>query len=238
MTDFWHLQKANWLSGLTPSEAEAVRRSSIIRSYLPGEAVFGPSRHPGHVYLLEDGLVRIYRVSERGDEYTLAYVRPGEVFGDVSVVADQPRESLAMARRRSRILQIPREAFVRILLSNRSVLYEVTKKIGRLLITCHSRAEDLVFRNVPGRVASLLLRLGEEFGRKTGDRISVGLRLTQDEIAKLIGTTRQTVSVVLREMMDAGLIEREDGELVLVNPRTLRQLAELPTPSQTERDDR
>jgi CRP-like cAMP-binding protein len=226
--DFWNLQRINWLAGLRLSEAETLRRASTTRHYQPGEAVFTPIRHPEFVYLLEEGLVRIYRQSSQGGEYTLAYIHPGEVFGEVSVLAERPRDSFAVARRRSRILQMPREVFVKTLLFNRSVLYEVTKKIGRLLKTCQSRSEDLVFRDVPGRLASLLLRLGEESGTRSGDRISLGLRLTQEEIAKLIGTTRQSASVALRELIEAGLIQREDRDITLVNLPGLRRLAELP----------
>lgn len=228
MRDYWHLRKINWLSGLRPSEAEALHRASRPLSFSGGEAVFGPTREPGHVYLLEEGLVRIHRVSADGHEYTLAYVHPGEVFGHVSVLSDQPRESSATARRRSRVLQIPREVFVNTLQANRSVLYQVAKRIGQRLLTCYSRAEDLVFRNVPSRLARLLLRLAEEYGREVGGRISVELQLTQDELAMLIGATRQTVSLALREMIGAGLIEREDRQLVLANPGALRLLAELP----------
>lgn len=228
MEDFWNLQRINWLAALRPSEAETLRRASTPSSYQPGEAVFAPTRHPEFVYLLEEGLVRIYRLSSQGGEYTLAYIHPGEVFGEVSVLAERPRDSFAVARRRSRILQMPREVFVKTLLANRSVLYEVTKKIGRLLKTCQSRSEDLVFRDAPGRLACLLLRLGEESGTRSGDRISLGLRLTQDELAKLIGTTRQTVSAALQEMIGAGLIEREDRDLVLLDPPGLRRLADLP----------
>lgn len=225
--DYWHLREINWLASLPRAEAEAIRRASITRTFHRGEAVFGPSRHPEHVYLLEEGFVRIYRVSASGGEFTLAYVRPGEVFGDVPVITDQPRESYAKARSRARIMQIPRDVFMRAVRSSASALYEITKKIGRELIHCHSRAEDLVFRGVPSRLAHLLLRLAEEFGRRVGDRLAVGLPLTQDEVATLIGTTRQTVNAALREMINAGLLAREGREFVILNPRALREIAKV-----------
>lgn len=231
--DYWHLRKVNWLATLPRPEAEAVRRASTTRTYQAGEAIFGPSPRPELVYLLEEGLVRIYRLSAPGSEFTLGYIRPGDVFGDVPVIADQPRESYAKARGRSRTLQIPRDAFIKAVQSSRSALYEVTKKIGRQLISCHSRAEDLVFRDVPSRLAHLLLRVAEEFGRPVGDQLSVGLPLTQDEIARLVGATRQTVNATLREMIEARLIRREGRELILVAPSALRQLAK-PTADEPE----
>jgi CRP-like cAMP-binding protein len=115
--------------------------------------------------------------------------------------------------------------------AHRSVLYQVAKNIGQRLLTCYGRAEYLVFRNVPWRLARLLLRLAEEYGGVVGGRVSVELQLTQDEPARLIGATRQRVSLALRDMMGAGLIEREDRQLVLPNPSALRLLAEPPAPN-------
>lgn len=227
MTDLWHLPKVDWFKTLPASEAEAIRRASPTRIYERGELVFGPSHHPEHVYLLEEGLVRIYRTSPRGDQLTVGYVRPREVFGEVSVLTDEPRRSFAEARNRSLVLQIPQQVFIKGLQSTSHALYEVTKKIGRRLLSCQSRIEDLAFYNVPTRLARLLLRLAEKFGREIEGGHSVGLPLTQSEIATLIGTTRQTVSAALRELIDVGLIERRGKELLLVKIRVLRQRAHL-----------
>lgn len=135
----WHLRGLNWLSTLTPSQLAAVRRAARVRAYRRGEAVFRPTRVPRHVYLLEEGLVRIFRVSPGGDELTVGYVRPGEIFGEVSVLTGGPRESFAQAARPARILELPKDVFLKVVRSSRP-LYEVTKRIGLRLIRCQSRA--------------------------------------------------------------------------------------------------
>jgi CRP-like cAMP-binding protein len=137
--DHWHLRGLNWLSTLTPSQLAAVRRAARVRAYRRGEAVFRPTRVPRHVYLLEEGLVRIFRVSPGGDELTVGYVRPGEIFGEVSVLTGGPRESFAQAARPARILELPKDVFLKVVRSSRP-LYEVTKRIGLRLIRCQSRA--------------------------------------------------------------------------------------------------
>jgi CRP/FNR family transcriptional regulator, cyclic AMP receptor protein len=228
MTDYWHLRNINWVTRLPQHELERMRRASRVETYRPGESIFGPSARPEYVYLVEDGLVRIYLSPPGAGEFTLAYVRPGEAFGEVAVIAEQPRRSFARARKPSRIRLIPRDEFVRALRSSSSALYELTKKMGRELITCFGRAEDLVFRSVPSRLARLLLRMAEEHGAKGQALQSVGISLTQDEIAMLIGASRQTVSAALRELVDAGLLARHGRRLSLVDVRGLRRLAELP----------
>jgi CRP-like cAMP-binding protein len=177
--------------------------------------------------MVEEGLVRIFRVSPTGDEFTVGYVRPGEVFGEVSVMAQRPRESFAQASVPSRILRIPKEAFIRAVRASNPVLYEVAKRIGERLLTLQSRAEDLVFHDARTRLARLLLRLADEFGHSVDGGLAVGLSLTQEDMAKLIGATRQTVSALLRELATDGLLERRGRQFFVTRPQSLRQLAQL-----------
>lgn len=154
----------------------------------------------------------------------MGYVRAGEIFGEVSVLTEAPRESFAHVARRSRILEIPKGVFLKAMRSTRP-LYEVTKRMGLRLIRCQSRAEDLVFCDARTRLARVLLRLVEDFGSRTDHELAVGLLLTEQEIATLIGTTRQTVSVALGEMVRAGVVARHARELAVTDPRALRELA-------------
>jgi CRP-like cAMP-binding protein len=228
--DHWHLRRLNWLSTLTRAQAATVRRASRRREYDPRESIFRPTREPRHVCLLEDGLVRIFRLSPAGEEFTLGYVRPGEIFGEVSVLTGQARASFAQAARRSRVLEIPKSVFVRAVRGN-PPLYEVARRIGRRLIRCQSHAEDLVFYDARTRLARLLLRLADDFGRRTDRGLALGLQLTQHELATLIGSTRQTVSLALRGMVRTGAVTDGRRGLLIVDQRELREVAGFPTAS-------
>ena len=139
-------------------------------------------------------------------------------------MTERSRESFAEAAQRARMLEIPKSAFLRAVQSTRP-LYEVTKQIGLRLIRWQSRVEDLVFYDARTRLARVLLRLAEEFGGKTNHDLAVGLPLTEQEIATLIGTTRQTVSLLLSEMLRAGVVVRRARGLVVADSRALRRLA-------------
>jgi len=230
MADHWHLRGIDWLATLPPASAEAVRRGSETRVYGPGEAIFSPTHHPAHVHLLVEGLVRLLRVSASGQELTLGYVRPGELFGAVSVMTGGARESFAEAKTRARVLRIPKVIFLETVRANNSVLYEVTRRVGQRLIRCQSRVEDLVFRDVRSRLARMLIELASEYGHETDRGLAVGLPLTQEEMATLIGTTRQSVNTLLREMDIAGLLQRRGRELLITDLSRLRALIGTPRP--------
>jgi CRP-like cAMP-binding protein len=225
VNDHWHTPRVDWLRTLPADTGKALRQASTVRCYHAGESVFGPSRDPQRVYVLEDGLVRIFRMTPTGAEFTLGYVRPGELFGEVSVLSDEPGETFAQAKVASQILIVPRAAFVAMLQAHNPVLYSVTKKIARRVIDLQSRAEDLIFLGVRIRLARLLLRLAKEHGERHDEELAIGLPLTHEEIATLIGTSRQTVSLLLREMTAAGLVARRGRQLILPKPTGLEAIA-------------
>lgn len=222
--------KPNWLRTLPAAEAKALREASRVRSYQAGESVFGPARDPSEIYVLEGGLVRILRVTRTGAEFTLRYVQPGEVFGDIAVVSGKPRETFAQAKTASKVLHLPRAAFLGVLRAHSSVLYSVTRRIARRFIELQSHAEDLIFLDARTRLARMLLRLAEEHGYRSGQGLTIALPLTHEEVATLIGTSRPTASLYLSELTKAGLVERRGGHVLLPNPRGLEAIASLPNP--------
>ncbi len=191
---------------------------STARTYKTGELVYGPSRTPRQVYVLEDGLVRLFRVTATGSEFTLGYVRPGEIFGETSVLSDRSREGFGQARVASRILHVPRAAFIAMLRVHNAVLYSITGRLAQRVIDLQSRVQDLVSLDARRRLARFLLRIGMEHGHRDDAGLTIGLPLTHEEIGMMIGTSRQTVSLLLRELTDAGLVTRRGGQLVLPDP--------------------
>lgn len=133
---------------------------STARTYKTGELVYGPSRTPRQVYVLEDGLVRLFRVTATGSEFTLGYVRPGEIFGETSVLSDRSREGFGQARVASRILHVPRAAFIAMLRVHNAVLYSITRRLAQRVIDLQSRVQDLVSLDARRRLARFLLRIG------------------------------------------------------------------------------
>jgi len=216
--DHWHVRRPPWLHHLKPVLAEEIRRAALVRSFAPGEMVFGPTRQPANVWLVEQGLVRIHRLASDGRQVTVALVRPGHIFGEAPVLSDQPRISFAEAMRRSSCWQIPREAFLHIVRSDPDAGFAITKEIAGRMQRIESRLEDLAFRSVDMRVARALLRLAEDFGRPAGTWTELELSLTQSELATLVGATRQSVNESLRTLVQRGVIAKDRGRLSVDYP--------------------
>jgi CRP-like cAMP-binding protein len=230
MSDFWHLRGLDWLGELSDAETRRLLRVSSSREFARGATVFEPVANPRSVYLLERGLVRIYRLSAKGEEATLGYVRPGEVFGELGAFSDQPRESFAQAVRTSHVLRVPREELRRILDDHPRIALSVTTQIGNRFKRIESRVESLVFRNLRSRVSHILLELAEDFGRKDDERIVIDLPLSQQDVATRVGATRQSVNLCLRELREAELVGYRNRRFTLSDPAALRRDAGMELP--------
>jgi CRP-like cAMP-binding protein len=216
------LGKIAWVGTLDPDERRLVERESSRLEFDRGETVFSPTPAPQSVYVLESGLVRIYRLDESGAETTFGYVAPGEVFGELTAFGAHPRESFAGVCLPSVVRRFGRAAFERLVRARPDRMMAVTQQIAERLKRIESRLEHLVFDDVRSRLASILLELGHDFGEARGTDVVIRLPLTQSELATLIGATRQTVNATLAEFRGEGLVEREDGRIVLRSADGLR----------------
>jgi len=228
MDEYWHLRNVDWLGSLSPEQSALLKRESTLRSYAPGEMIFTPAPNPSSVYLLEQGLVRIYRLSETGAEATFGYVSPGEVFGELALFGVAARESFAESVVQSTVRRVPRSLFARLLEARPEMVLAVTKQIGERMRRIESRVENLVFRDVRTRVARILLELAEDFGRPGGEGILIDIPLTQGELATLVGSVRQTVNETLRQFEQAGWLRYEGRQLLIVKRDELQRLVCLP----------
>ena len=226
MSDFWHLHGLDWLQELSDAETARLLRVSSSREHARGETVFEPQQQPRSVYLLERGLVRIYRLSPHGDEATLGYVRPGEVFGELGALSTQPRESFAQAVRPSRVLRVPGRELRRVLDEYPHIALSVTLQIGNRMKRIESRVESLVFRNLRSRVSCILLELAEDLGREGDAGTVIDLPLSQHDVATLVGATRQSVNLCLRELREAKLVDYRNRRFVVPDLAALRAAIE------------
>jgi CRP-like cAMP-binding protein len=159
-----------------------------------------------------------------GKEVTFEILEPGEIFGELEVLEGLPRETAAEALDDTLICVIRREDFDKYLEAHPNITVRLTKLIGLRLRRIQSRVEDLVFRDVPARLAHLLLELRKTDGVPDGTSIRLRVKLTHQEIANLIGCSRETVSTTLGQFREQGLIRMEGRSIAILNPDHLTRL--------------
>ncbi len=219
----WYLKKINLFKEMTSEDMGKIERATRMESVKKKTPIFFPGDPSQQVYLLKEGRVKLSRISEEGREVTIALLEPGEIFGELEVLGDAPRDTLAEALDDSKICVVSKKIFLEMVSSKPDFSFRLTKLIGFRMRKIESRVEDLVFRDVPARLAHLLLELAKDYGQKTEQGLLLKIKITHQEIANLIGSIRETVSAVLGDFKREGWISFEGRQITLLRPDLLEQ---------------
>ena len=220
----WFLKNIRLFDGISPSdmqEMEKITRMEEVKKRQPLYLTGDPSRN---VYLLKRGRVKIANTAPSGKEVTFDILEPGEVFGELDAMEDAPRSTSAEALDDALICVIPRKDFDQYLAMHPNVTIKLTKLIGLRIKKIQSRVEDLVFRDVPARLAHLLSELSKTEGVADKQGIRLKVKLTHQEMANLIGCSRETVSTTMGQFRDDGLIQMDGRTITIVNEKGLSKL--------------
>lgn len=220
------LQRVPLLAALTDADREALARSASRRRYRRGDIIFQKD-DPGHsLFILARGSVRIYLPSTLGTDLTLAVLGAGQFFGDLSLLDGRPRSASAAALADTNVVILERTDFVALVRSRPEAAMSVLAVVARRLRETDEMASDLAFLDVGGRLAKKLLDLAATNGVRRSDGVLVDMTLTQEELANMIGVTRESVNRNLSLFRRIGLIAKEGRRFVLRDIEGLRRRCE------------
>lgn len=220
----WYLKHVRLFSDLSPVDLQKMERMALMQEVKRRQPIYLPGDPSHTVYLLKKGRVKISNTASSGKEVTFDILEPGEIFGELEGLEGAPRETQAEALDDVLICAIRREDFDHFLREHQDLTVKLTKLIGLRLRKIQNRVEDLVFRDVPARLAHLLLELSKSEGVPEGAGIRIRAKLTHQEMANLIGCSRETVSATLGRFREEGLLRMEGRSLTIVDSRRLSQL--------------
>jgi CRP-like cAMP-binding protein len=161
-------------------------------------------------------------VTSEGKESVLAFIDPGEIFGELSLFGQAQREEFAEAMEKSTIVRIPGDEMQRLMSDRPEIVLQVTRLMGMRRQRIERRLKALLFRSNRDRLVYLLLELGEKYGQPCAEGIKLGIRLSHQDMASMIGSTRETVTVLLGELQYARSLIVKRRQIILTN---LEQLA-------------
>jgi len=221
---FWYLKRCQLFERLTPAQISRLESSAKSKTFNKKSLIYLPSDQADSVLLLTSGRVKIYHITSEGKQAVLAFIDPAEVFGELALFESAEREEFAEAMEKSHVVMIPRSEMEYLMEVHPDVSLGVTKLMGLRRRRIERRLKSLLFRSNRDRLVHLLLELSEKYGRVQDGGISLGMKLSHQELASIIGSTRETVTVLLGELQKEGHIKIIKRKIILAD---LNQLADL-----------
>ncbi len=182
------------------------------------------------VFLLTSGRIKLYHNTSEGKQALLALIEPGEVFGELAVFDSDKREEFAEAMSTSTLIRIPREAIQSLMEQHAGVALGVTKLMGFRRRRIERRLKSLLFRSNRERLVHLLIELADKYGQRNAKGVLLGIKLSHQELASIIGSTRETVTVVLGELQAEGSILIQRRQILLTDMQRLAHSIEMEAP--------
>ncbi len=217
------LEHAPLFSVLPLEEMRELATKFYSARYGKSEAIFREGEPAERLFLVPRGTVKLYVSSSHGNELLVAVVGPGQIFGELAVIDRGPRAMSARAMEECVVFALSSDVFWTLLETHPALARRLLELMARRLRRADQASQDLVFFDAPTRLARKLLQLAEEHGEPTGlgEQIRLPVRVTQEELAQMIGVTRSSANRLIVSFSEQGWIEWNDGYPLLNRPEAL-----------------
>ena len=217
----WYLDQADLFRHMDASAKKWASDNSVMTELKRRTSVYLPGDPADKIYLLKRGVVKISTLTDEGKEIVMAFLHPGDVFGELAVVDPSPRDHYAEIHEDALICIFSRRDFLKLMELYPDMAFRVTKLLGLRIRRLSNRVENLLFKSAHARLAQTLLEISKEYGVKDADGILLTLKLSQQELGSLVGLSRESVNLCLSDFKRQGLVESSGRTLRLLNPEKL-----------------
>jgi CRP/FNR family transcriptional regulator len=217
------LRRAPLFRALDDDGAVALQAGVTIVELARAERLFEEGASGNQLYVVLDGKIKLTRAAADGRENLLSVVGPGEMFGELSLFDPRPRTASAIAVTDSRLGALAHDDLRNWLTGRPDVALHLLQALAQRLRRANDVMADLVFTDVPGRVAKALLDLADRFGAVRDEGLQVNHDLTQEELAQLVGASRETVNKALADFAARGWLQLSAKSVLLIEPDRLRK---------------
>lgn len=210
---------------LNDQSYSAVRERMEELTFRRGEEIFSEGSLGDRLYVIAVGKVKLGHTAPDGREHLLAILGPGEILGEVSLYDPGVRTATATALSKCTVVELQHTDLLRVLEARPEISQHLLRSLAQRLRRTNNKVADLIFSDVPGRVAKALLDLGNRFGAATELGLRVTHDLTQEELAQLVGATRETVNKALAEFSSRGWLRLDGRSVILIDIDKLKRRA-------------
>lgn len=218
----WHLKNTQLFEDLTPEELTQLSRITPYKHYRAGQVIYHMEDVADALYFIRDGMVKISVYFPNGKEMILGLLGQYDVFGELLLLPSERRPNQAEAVTDTTLIVMPEADFQRLLTQYPKLALKFIQVMSTKLWQAQTVFAEVGAFDAPGRLANLLLRLAKDFGVAGERGTIIDLSLTQQDLAKMIGATRETVSHCLAQLLEYGAVRRRRAPII-VNTAKLRQ---------------
>jgi CRP-like cAMP-binding protein len=220
---YWYLKNCDLFQRLTADELREVESSCRVRKFTRNSPIYLPADQADGVLLLVSGRAKICSFAPDGKQSILTFIEPGEMFGELVLLEPGAREEYAEAVVDSTVVFIPADEMKRLAERHASVALGVTRMMGLRRRRIERRLKYLLFHSNRERLVHLLLELAEQYGRPAPHGLDLAIRLSHQDLASIIGSTRETVTVILGQLESDELVRLGRRKILLRNVERLAQ---------------
>jgi CRP-like cAMP-binding protein len=202
---------------LSAAEMDAIAAAAPMKTYTAGAILYSPHNPTETLFILKRGRVRIFRISGDGRALTTAIITPGTIFGEMVLVGQSMHDNYAEALDEAVVCVMSRADVHKFLLSDPRISARITEILGQRLREMERRLSESVFKTVPQRIASTLVTLAGQQRRYVLPGRAPVVALTHEQIAALVGTSRETATKILGDFAEHGLIRLGRGRVTLLD---------------------
>ena len=210
-----YLKQVTLFASLSDDALQELSSVMKRRAFRSGEVIFHRDDAGQVLYIIKEGKVKICLISPDGQEISLVVFGKGECFGELALLDDLPRSADAIAVEKVECYTLQRSDFHNAIMKNPKIAIQVLEVISKRLRNTNEQVEDLIFLDVYGRVAKKLLELSDAHGAQVEGGIRIDVRMTQQELASMVGASRESVNKVMGYFTDKKYISTDKHRITL-----------------------
>ncbi|QPK79328.1 Crp/Fnr family transcriptional regulator [Corynebacterium lizhenjunii] len=219
------LSRAGIFQGVDPVAVQNLIEQMETVRFPRGATIFEEGEPGDRLYIITSGKIKLARHAPDGRENLLTVMGPSDMFGELSIFDPGPRTSSAVCVTEVHAATMNSEMLKQWVADHPAIAQQLLRVLARRLRRTNANLADLIFTDVPGRVAKTLLQLANRFGSQEGGALRVNHDLTQEEIAQLVGASRETVNKALATFAHRGWIRLEGKSVLIVDTEHLAKRA-------------
>lgn len=221
------LVNSSLFQNVSPAALEGLARYAKIKSYKAREEICRRGDTGNQIFIIAKGKVSLHTDSDEGKELGFGFMGFGDIFGEIAILDGGERTATVKAMEPTELLVLEKRDLMPFLEKNPGVAIQLLATLALRLRKTDEHFEDIFFRNLPGRLAKKFIGLAETYGQEVDGGVYINLKLSQGEIGKLTGTTRESVNKQMRAWEAEGLIDCKKGFITIKEFDKLEDIAEM-----------